>query len=287
MRTFSGVLLCCCLGAILALLIASLPTFPYNGFSHQICGYNNATKHEDCATYSTALFVLIEIGKTLNQYSAAISALATVAVGTFTWQLKRSTDRLWNAAERQADLTRDAMIAGERAFIFATGIMPLWDTPTDPANPIYNWRFRPNWHNSGDTPTKNMTMHTECVLRDSVLPTDFNFDYPTTEIGTALIAPKITGQGGLAPRMPAPAITPNDIKETQRGKKFLYFWGWARYFDVFPGTPQHITRFCWLVIAIGDPDSFHPEQKPTDADALQFQYINHFTGNCADEECDS
>jgi hypothetical protein len=286
LRTINQILLAACLAAIFAILVASLPTYPNdNTFNHQICQYNSTTHHEDCASYSLASFLLIKIGQSLNDYGVAVTALATVTVGLFTWQLKRSTDRLWTTAERQADLTRDAMIAGERAFVFATGFSPYWDSPADPLNPIYNWRFRPNWQNSGETPTKNMTMHTECVALDSPLPLDFDFNYATREIGKALIPPKITTQGGMAPRMPRPAITPGDIIDACEGRKFIYLWGWARYWDVFANTPRHITRFCWLIMPIGNPKMFYPNQLPTDVDSLKFNFVYHFVGNCADDEC--
>jgi hypothetical protein len=45
------------------------------------------------------------------------------------------------AAERSADIARDAMIAGERAFVFATGILAYWDRTSTGQ---YTWRFRPN-----------------------------------------------------------------------------------------------------------------------------------------------
>jgi hypothetical protein len=183
------------------------------------------------------------------------------------------------AAERAADIARDAMIAGERAFVFATGILAYWEQDTAGQ---YCWRLRPNWENSGDTPTRNMTMHSQCLLVPSPIAPGFNFDYETTEIGTALIAPKMRTAGSMAPRFPSDAITPQDILDAQQGRKFLYFWGWARYFDVFPGTPEHITRFCWQVVSIGDPFKYEPSSNPQN---LQFSNIYHFEGNCADDEC--
>jgi hypothetical protein len=47
----------------------------------QICEYNQATEHEDCTTYSLFPFLLIQVGKTFNDYGVAITALATVAIG--------------------------------------------------------------------------------------------------------------------------------------------------------------------------------------------------------------
>jgi hypothetical protein len=206
-------------------------------------------------------------------------AFFTLWLVIFTGGLTISTILLWRAGERQTAIARQAMIAGERAFVFTTGLAPFWDL--DPATNLYNWRFRPTWKNSGDTPTRLMTMHSECVLRDTPLPSEFDFNYPTTDIGTALIPPNTETHGGIAPRG-ATAITPQDILDIQAGRKFLYYWGWARYFDVFPDTPQHITRFAWQVLPLGDPFAYNPTITPQN---LIFPNVILSAGNCADDEC--
>jgi len=182
-------------------------------------------------------------------------------------------------SKRAGDIARDAMIAGERAFVFAMSAAGLYEQDTTTKG--YNWRLRPVWKNSGDTPTRNMLMHTECVIQNSQLTHGFNFGYATTQTGTALIPPNTDVFDGTAPRAPAPAITPQDIVDAQHGKKFIYMWGWAKYKDVFPGTPEHVTRFCWLVNPIGDPFAF----TPSNPNGLTFGTILHFEGNCADDEC--
>jgi hypothetical protein len=84
--------------------------------------------------------------------------------------------------------------------------------------------------------------------------------------------------GGLVPFPPA-AISVQDILDAQHGRKFIYIWGWARYFDVFPDTPEHLTRFCWQVLIVGDPTSADSGEK------LRFDTIHHTAGNCADDAC--
>ena len=79
-------------------------------------------------------------------------------------------------SRRATDTAREAMVAGERAFVFATAINPYWEIDS---RGLYHWRFRPNWKNSGDTPTKHM--YSECVLRTTPLPEGFDFNYPTRD----------------------------------------------------------------------------------------------------------
>ena len=185
-------------------------------------------------------------------------------------------------SRRATDIARDAMIAGERAFVFAVQIFSEY-YPI-PNTTLHSWRLRPQWQNSGDTPTRNMTIYTSGELRDTQLPIGFNFNYPTDNSGTGLLPPKVTLSGGPFPIFPNPAITTQDILEIQEGRKFLYLWGWARYHDVFPNTPQHITRFCWMVTPNGNPMEFVPYSQEREKQLI-FQSIHHREGNCADEEC--
>lgn len=55
-----------------------------------------------------------QIASTLNAYNGVITALATIAIALFTLFLKRSTDRLWDAGERQIDLLRESGEAQSR-----------------------------------------------------------------------------------------------------------------------------------------------------------------------------
>ena len=210
-------------------------------------------------------------GDFLNSYGAAITALATLIIAIFTIVLASTT-------RRQARLTREAMIANKRAFVFAVDLRPFYEL--DKETNLCSWRFRPVLRNSGDTPTKNMVSHTGYALRDAPLPNGFNFNYPTNKTAKGLIAPDFAVLGSQAPDPPDPAITTQDILDIQAGCKYLYLWGWIRYYDVFPNTNQHVSRFCWLITPDGRPKSFH-----SGGPDLKFGYVHHQEGNCADEEC--
>ena len=127
-------------------------------------------------------------------------------------------------------------------------------------------------------------MHTNYALRDTPLPNGFDFNYETNLIGKGLIPPNTTIMGGLAPPPADPAITKDDILDIYAGHKFLYIWGWIKYFDVFPNTPQRITRYCWMIVPVGDPTTFVPNSQKS-SEMLVFPSIHHHEGNCADDEC--
>lgn len=184
-------------------------------------------------------------------------------------------------SQRAGNIARDAMIAGERAFVFAIGVDSFWER--DKETNDFHWRFRPRWHNSGDTPTKNLNIYTDGILSDSCLPPDFKFPEPKDPPGTGLLAPKMTQHGGLWPRTRS-GITPQDILDVQQGRKHLYIWGWATYHDVFPETDPHVTKFCWYITPRGNPITFIPESSDIEH-RLDFPYSYHGMGNCADSEC--
>jgi hypothetical protein len=191
--------------------------------------------------------------------------------------------RAFIEARRGGDIARLAMIAGERAFVFPMGYRSFYE-PYGTTG-LYSWRFRPVWRNSGDTPTRNMIMHTRCILRNDALPTEFDFDAEPQPTGTALLAPNSEALGGVVPPYPDLAISPQDLAAVMSGQKFLYIWGWAQYSDVFDGTEKHITRFCWSLAPIGDPLS--DPSDPSNKKAMSWGWQMHTEGNCADDECAS
>ena len=81
----------------------------------QYCEYNSYTEHEKCVSYQMPLVAIRYVGWFLDAISPALTALATVAIGAFTFTLYRATDRLWQAGERQIKVAGDAANAAEKA----------------------------------------------------------------------------------------------------------------------------------------------------------------------------
>jgi len=215
------------------------------------------------------------LGRFVGENDAAITAISTVIIAIFTLVLAGVTDR-------QARLTKEALVQDRRAFVSAIGFTQYFES--DPATGNYNWRFRPTLVNSGETPTNNLTMYVQCAIRNSVLPAGFDFDANSGPPGNGLLGPKATSQGGIAPDYTQAAVTPQDLIDAGTGKKFIYLWGWIKYNDVFPKTPQHTTRYCWRVTVSGDPFRYIPNtsgQPPTPG-TLLFNQIFHTEGNYAD-----
>lgn len=171
-------------------------------------------------------------------------------------------------AKNANDITKQELVELQRAFVFP-GDPKI--TPEGKSIDIYL-----PIENSGTTPTREMRMHVSYLWMATEFPKDFQFP-DIWEAGQPHInrrfslAPK--GQSGehlLIPVDIALAVFKRQIK--------LQIWGWARYNDIFDGTPQHITKFCY-------------EVTPQDSEVNSIGPLYHFTfnlcdrHNCYDEEC--
>ncbi|BAB53685.1 mlr8038 [Mesorhizobium japonicum MAFF 303099] len=85
-----------------------------SGYQEIICEETKRGE-ELCSAYNLAFFFLIKLREFVDKYDGLITALATLAIGAFTYTLWKSTDKLWRAG-------RDEFIAGRRPW---TGIVSV------------------------------------------------------------------------------------------------------------------------------------------------------------------
>jgi hypothetical protein len=216
-------------------------------------------------------------GQFIERHGVGITALATFMIAAFTCTL-------WLTSSTQAKLTKEALIADKSAFVFPYDFGQYWEF--DITSLHYNWRVRPYWRNTGDTAAKDVMVHAECEIRNTALPVGHPFNYSVTNEQRGFMGPRVDNVGGIAPAMTQAAITAQDLVDAQAQRKFIYLWGWTRYNDVFPNTPRHITKFCWLIQTQGDPLTFIPNTVgPVGTPGtLTFSYSQHSEGNSAEDE---
>lgn len=205
-------------------------------------------------------------GLFMDHNGSGVTALATIII------IAAFTGILWYTTIKQAQFSEFALVYDKRAIISADTFMQFYEF--DAATNTYSWRLRPRWRNTGGTSSKNLTTHVECEIRDTMLPEGYAFNYSRDDVGKGLIPAKAEIMGGLAPQ--AAPITAQDIADSQIGKRFIYLWGVARYFDVFPDTPERVFHFCWLVVAVGNPLTFQPN---VPGHTLTFSLIQNKEGN--------
>jgi hypothetical protein len=175
------------------------------------------------------------------------------------------------AAVKSADISEQALVKLERAFLFPKlmAINPILD-----ANGNKAFAFRMYWQNSGRSAVREVkfTFRFDHFLGE--LPDDFAFPTaePTPDIRPIYLAPN---HGTWSAVIAAPIAV---IDAVRMGHIRLYFWGWVTYRDIFEGTPAHITKFCWETILSGDDPYLEGSQ-------LFCHFRTSERKNCFDEDC--
>jgi hypothetical protein len=85
-------------------------------------------------------FAFRKIGSSIDVLSALITAVATIFIAGFTFTLKRSTDRLWEASKDQTALTEKSLTLLEGP-ILIIGTMTM-DYQPPPAVPTIQLQFK-------------------------------------------------------------------------------------------------------------------------------------------------
>jgi len=134
-------------------------------------------------------------------------------------------------------------------------------------------QFALTWENNGTTQAEDLRI---CQSREDV-PVGNNSNLPDKceEPWRAVVGPK-----GSATSTPV-IFYPPLLDSLRDGKTMVSLWGWAKYRDAFPNTPEHITRCCVQFDAVlGDVVT------PNSTTPVVFQTVecpNPYA--CSDEEC--
>jgi hypothetical protein len=229
---------------------------------------------------------LTEYTQILAKATIVLVAVAAVQALLFLWQLlymKRSLqDALISAnaardgalaATQSVAIAKLSMVAGNRAYVHYNGCR--WISHRHSFGGRLFWRVRPMWTNTGETPTRKLIVVVGHEISD--LPIGDNFEF----IAERHNLPAMIAAHGVIESEPfdVPAAV---MEEVQAGKKHLYVWGVAWYRDVFPESPERITKFCVEATNLtGDPKlEWHKDKNPFD-----IQFITYKRHNCTDDEC--
>lgn len=178
------------------------------------------------------------------------------------------------AARDSADTSKLSMVASQRAYVHYNGMR--WISYTDWNDGSIFWRLRPQWINSGNTPTRALHVYVKYELRDTPLPDNFEFSPDEPINAPAMIAPHSVIESGHY------NIEAEDLVAIREGAKFLYVWGLARYRDVFSSTPERITKFCIYAKNITADPMLIWNKETNPVEILFPHFLRH---NCADEDC--
>jgi hypothetical protein len=205
----------------------------------------------------------------------AIATIALVWVAILQWDTLEKTDHTVKETLQQ---NRDALVIQQRAFMTAKEVRfePLTLFGIKGAT----WLANVFWENSGNTPTKNLTIIANCVsgfeqLTDParIPKAKQSTTFHTATITKAVFGPKQINRAGLCP------VTSLDVLLGQFGAfTHLYVYGVAIYHDIFDQSSWRLTQFCFQAanFVIGGT-----EGDPT-MTALVTPCV---VRNCTDEEC--
>ena len=172
----------------------------------EICQKNEYTQQKECATYTVLPFLVVKIGKFLDDHAGAIGAIATVLIGWFTLALFRATDELKIIGRNQIN----ALLHLERPWLFleAVRVSRREGAPINPTLPN-NWWISLRWRNVGRAPA----VIEECIIffePTDQIPVVPNYSNPSTLSCPHTVAKDIP--------FDTPEIGPAEIKRTRNGE---------------------------------------------------------------------
>ena len=238
---------------------------------------------EDAARQQT-IDIQKSFGKT-DEALAAANRLANAAA-----QSANESRQLAREAAAANAISQEALVGVQRAFMFPKGVdlEQLTDaratgdiTGTKPVA----WIARVKWENSGNTPTRNLTVAWRCLYSFDQINDPWGFVPKKGDKSKGLVTGEVRSVFGPKQTEYAGAcgIPPIALLLHQLGAYNYYVFGIATYNDVLSPKRVHRTEFCYALKITGNIETGWrdaPSVAPLTSEAYACQ--KH---NCADEEC--
>ena len=165
-------------------------------------------------------------------------------VAGFTVVLAFSTIGLWLATNRLWRAGKDALETTERAFVFIDGFnvelngifMPDGDIPS-----LSYFAVQPKWSNSGNTPTKRMTIRACWHNPGRPFADDYSYRFASTPF---FVSPKAVQTSEFVEMTGGQALIDRGWRPVGP-EPLMLIWGRAHYEDVFGG--KHFVEWCYRV----------------------------------------
>jgi hypothetical protein len=201
--------------------------------------------------------------QTLAKMQGQINEMHTQAI---------QTTNLVGATQSVAQTSHDTLVTVQRAFVSPYINYGRTDDPF--SNQPISMNIGVKWENSGITPTKSLAAYDNWVIGNQV-PNIYKDMGDSSHNAATVLGPKGSGPIFSKPVKLSFAV----IEAYWKAGTHLYLWGWAKYRDVFKGTPAHITRYCYDITFAPIPNASGTNTGWTTVNS------NCPQGNCWDEEC--
>ncbi len=204
----------------------------------------------DYVDFFRKLFVLLET------YNGAITALATVAIGAFTFVLVIVTRRQAILSKQSVAISERALTEIERAFVFIDGFETEITTGEDVKGmkdedlpPMYRgsrelfitrFAIAPKWKNSGNTPPKNLTIRVNwCGPTGDVVLYEYRKDPIPFFVGPKAVETSASFE------IPGAKAVVDWSWHPVGDQPLVLVWGRADYEDIF--DRHHFVEWCYRV----------------------------------------
>jgi hypothetical protein len=213
----------------------------------------------------------------IDEHDGFFVVLFTAVLAAFTAALWRSTDKLWEAGERQLKTARSSAavqarntrrqlkLAEEtaerqlRAYVSIKELIPQVIVYPDgiTREGYMLLEVKPVWKNGGQTPALNATNHISWVVlkggfRDQIDFIDLD-DSGKPDMGGEMTYPVPAIGPGEEVQAKQLLIWRHEIEKTGYGSGHsIFIWGWIEYNDVFQHTPRRRSEFCFKLQIYGN-----------------------------------
>jgi hypothetical protein len=175
----------------------------------------------------------------------------------------------------------------QRAFVYpkTPSLSAVINELGQPTNPPYHMRVF--WENAGSTPTRDLQIYED--YRFVPISHD-QYTYPTFDAAKSkktFIPPKALVD------VPVTTFTADQLINVKGGNKYLYIFSLAKYRDIFPGHPVHITHACWKMdvntfeaINLAQPMTNLVQPRAGQTETKNLVVNECLQDNCTDYECE-
>ncbi len=267
---------------------------------YEVCKEGAKASEESCPFYRLVPFLVIEVGKILDALSVAITALATIAIAWFTLSLRRSTDKLWDAGERQLALLAETSAAQSRdmqssiavAELSARAAIEEVKVSKETARPHLHLKtihflqgtgqdgaieivaFIPEIENTGTVPAQNC----ECWRAFRLLPPEDieSVVFDKGEGGQKSVVTSIGGGQGF--RTTPAAFKIDDAVLIYQKTRACLIWTRVEFDDPF-ASGRRYAEYCFRADIIGDPRIVYPNGAPANIAAYTITGLQNTGGH--------
>jgi hypothetical protein len=270
MRRFPDLLVGFLLGFALLLVIFLLSSDM--AAHYEICETTREGAKE-CASYNVLPYALRKVGAALDAYNGLITAIATIFIAWFTFSLRRSTDKLWDAGERQLKFLADNAAsqssdmqaslevsrAAAKAAAEAAYSERAWVTPetldgvgirhlfVDGVEYDEGLGAIVKWKNTGRSPAIRLEIYSLSKILPSEAATPiFDEEVPNPEEVRGILGPTVIASSQLL------HICGEDLSGFREKKVRWYVYSRATYSTIFEPEIRRVSEVCVRVEWNGD-----------------------------------